>query len=1115
MTIFNYSIVRKLILTLPFVLFIFILLPHSAKAAVACSSNVGVPCSVQLFAEQTCSQPATNGTGQAQTRYVAQESWLSAVGNPDQQTIDDNTGQSTVQAQWNYAIYYCQGAGVDPYYTQATNFNPLSATTSDGEPISGLNTTVLLAYNTNAQWSTNSESFTIGAPSHSTTITVSGNWQAINQFGNAPDSTPPAGGTYECVGSPLGPPWSISDGYQRLNINDFGSSGAYPACLSQQDSLNITIDVNNTVIGHVDTGVCQPPNITGWAFDKSASSASINVSVYEVGSGGALPGGGPGGTGSYVGEYPTNVYRSGVNSTYGITGNHGFQITLPSGDLGNQENTFYVYGIGVSGETVYIGQESIGPCSSAAPTSNPCPVPSSVGLNSSNEVNVNLPNNQPPGTSSSSPPATTTSPGAYTQATPYSYSIISAYDQYSNPTNITWSPNNPQSSNTFTMNYTNYIDQYPYDDHSTTINYNETFNETYYNTQFDYYSCGGAYNGSNTCTDSFPATPDTYCQTALVYDPSTNSFTCPGGYTTTYSCPYGNLNGTTCSYSYPATPVYDYYQTGTGTATTNANFYGAPELPEICPRAFSIQPPNLTDVTQVTLSGGTADNPNQATVQTVTTVNFSLPDGDHPLRHPMSVNGINFTGYYYIAKASQYGLTPITPPTPDNETFNIGSTYQDNTNVPYSYSKTFSVSMPPLEVGDEICAEFTETPQQGAIDEGGNIEGSAQDNESSVPDDSPAVESGTYSGTQYSSPIPNPPTYSDCSGPVENDPYARFYGNDVASGIQFAGSNIACDTNAGIVGTQDGGTGIPAIGSGSQFAAMSLGQISNFASAFLRNVNPTSANGLTLSNDSSGGNGNFNNSACPTVFNYYAERPTTIRPITTNSYNLNSGANDTVQINSSGSYVTLQGNNIEHSHVVYINGNVYIPKNINYGSNGQFNASTGKLINVPSLYVVVLGNIYIGPNVTNLDGVYVAENSGDINGSGVAGSVSYNPAQGGLINTCSDINNLGNVSAHFSQSSLFASCDNQLTITGALIAHQIKLERTHASIRNSQAGENPLGGSSHDCTFGNGSSMPQPSEPDCSAEIFNFNPENYLGNPNFDSSQRDSYDSILSLPPVL
>ncbi len=750
-------------------------------------------------------------------------------------------------------------------------------------------------------------------------------------------------------------------------------------------------------------------------------------------------------------------------------------------------------------------------CCSSSGSNCTTATPCSAASPSSNFSTINLPNgsNLPFGTVGGVPGS---GPQGATVilATPQdSFLITGANDQYPNPTSISWSPNGPgYSPNSFTLNNYNYEYYYPYDDHQTTVSYSQQFSlQAYSALQLNQ----GCYGGG-----TYPSC--TYSET--VYSP-------PGCSITSTSCTSTNITVQGTPFSY-----YSYVPVGSSSTSYANETYNPPLIPELCPRNFLILPPYNTDVTSVSLNSSlsTPDQPTSATINTNTAVQFTLPARwSQQVRNPLQVDGIQYAGQYYLYEASgrigQIGS--------DNQNFNIGGG-SGNDSPPYIYAPgtinhTYSTTIQlttPLNVGDQVCAQFTDTPQSGAVDERGNISNPY----------------GSVDSSTIPSPTPNPPSNNDnCSKPVANYPYSRSYGNDVISGIVFSNSPSGvnqCNTSASIFASTSPDSGAQPRGSGSQFVALALNQISNFASAFLRSAAsyPYASNGLSMANTSGNYGGYFNgpnDKSCPSVYNYYLNRnqvPSTSVSVTSGeNYGVMDTADPIKQLSFSGvasnNYINLLSNSsnsnakIQGEHVIYINGNVYIPNNITYDnspSNVSYDSSKGIITGaVPNLYVIASGNIYIGPNVTQLDGIYVAQNQCDWE--------SCNPASnlGGYINTCAYPSGLANVNSAsqtdtYPTTELYDGCKQQLTITGALIGHYVKLERTYASMRNSQQGEYPHSSSPlHSCQQGNGNQPLQPNVAyDCSAEIFDFNPINYLGTPSFNSSGYNM-DSIISLPPVL
>lgn len=690
-------------------------------------------------------------------------------------------------------------------------------------------------------------------------------------------------------------------------------------------------------------------------------------------------------------------------------------------------------------------------------------------------------------------------PPTYVQATSLGYEITQAHDQYTPPTTISWSPHGLQSSNQFTLNYKNYITGWPYDPHNTTVYYQQKFSQTYYNANFTRYTCnpgpGGTLDGT-TCKVSH-----------TVYTYGTNVCSKTSGLC---GCqPIGTAGGagrcvlkTSTYYTYPAADeVYTYEVYQYVPSIWFSSTVPATPLPELCPRNFQLMGPEpaqpYTDVSSVLLTGKTPDYPQYVTINTQTSVKFYLKYWGGPnVRHPFSVSGIKYLGNYYIESASTPSSKSLDSPNKYTfQTFQGGTKAPDYVTIPYepiNNHPPIGVNPPTMNVGDQVCAEFYDSPAQGQLDWTGA--------------------SSNTTGKQYSTPIP---TYLStpqqriadmhvCSAPMENIPYARAYGNDVVAGAQFENSNSTCPTNSSITAYQWSNAVQRPIGSGSQFAAMSIGSIQDFASAFLRSIKPYSVNGLTFANSSGGYGGNFS-SQCLPIFNYFKNKSNTLLTTTVTSpmdVSKLSGGQYLVQP-VGGTLDLTDSSGVNNTAVLYVQGNVEISQDITYNANGaKYSATTGKVTGVPNLYVIASGNIYIQSNVQQLDGVYVAENTCDYQLACVS--------SGGMINTCA------NGTQSYLSNELFKNCNTQLTIRGALIADTIKLERTYASMRNSVSGENPLSSKTYNCSMGNLHEVnPINSKEGCASEVFNFDPLNYLGNPGIDPNAQYQYDSIYSLPPVL
>jgi hypothetical protein len=82
-------------------------------------------------------------------------------------------------------------------------------------------------------------------------------------------------------------------------------------------------------------------SVSGWTYDPSNPSQSTGVSVYRDGT--------SQGSGVYLGNFPAaSASPNNIDSTYGISGNHGFSANL-SGISDGKSHNLYVYGLNASG----------------------------------------------------------------------------------------------------------------------------------------------------------------------------------------------------------------------------------------------------------------------------------------------------------------------------------------------------------------------------------------------------------------------------------------------------------------------------------------------------------------------------------------------------------------------------------------------------------------------------------------------------------------------------------------------------------------------------------------------------------------------------------------------
>ncbi len=621
------------------------------------------------------------------------------------------------------------------------------------------------------------------------------------------------------------------------------------------------------------------------------------------------------------------------------------------------------------------------------------------------------------------------------------FSIDSVADQYGQAGGF--SPAGKSQNPNFKVKYDDYISQYPYDTHKPTVKYQTYYDSVTYTSAKDpYYDESDTCNGyadvvhTGTFTWTTPPTPYTY---------------------TSYDC-----TGYTHHKVFRGYAIYESRRTKD--AGSYSSSMDATPLPECLLRNYKVENPAQTDLTGNPSFLPSDEDPSSVTIGTHTSVTFSLTGGGLGVRVRTTVKDLAYKPNYYIQHANG-SQTPL-----DDSSFSPDYSYNGSSNfigtgtVMDRYNPSLSISVPTLQVGDKICAEFTITPQTGQVDENG------------------VTQPGTSAGSVNSS-----AASGHCTAPVVNQPYVRVYNSSVSAGGGFGTGSC------GVVGTiQANGKGDAPLtrGSAVQIGALALGSIGGMASASLRSASsPTALAGLSFanatvtsvgapSNPVSGYGGNMGGRHC--IPDYYGLKPSAAGggPIDvtspgSKSYSLPAGS-------------ALSGLNLGRGvrRSIFVDGDVNITGDMNFAS-----SAGGSTDDVPSLFIIAKGNIYISPGVHHLDGVFIAQGT---NG----------------IDTCAS--GFGSLPAGV----LYNNCNSQLLITGSFIANHIRLDRSYSSLRHSVNAENP-GGPSHFCDAQNGN--PTDPQTDCSAEIFQFSPETYIGLPALDTSQPgpNRYDYITSLSPVL
>ena len=142
-----------------------------------------------------------------------------------------------------------------------------------------------------------------------------------------------------------------------------------------------------TMVGQLENLDCS--TISGWAYDPDATGSPSNIEVVITDGSGNQ---------QFDHVYSTNVLRSGVNSQYGLSGNHGFSISTPSFVIDGKTHVVYVVALKNSGNHQYDhdltngGQHLV--CTPPTPPAPaPAPTVNNTNQNANDNTNQNANNN--------------------------------------------------------------------------------------------------------------------------------------------------------------------------------------------------------------------------------------------------------------------------------------------------------------------------------------------------------------------------------------------------------------------------------------------------------------------------------------------------------------------------------------------------------------------------------------------------------------------------------------------------------------------------------------------------------------------------------------------------
>lgn len=342
-------------------------------------------------------------------------------------------------------------------------------------------------------------------------------------------------------------------------------------------------------------------------------------------------------------------------------------------------------------------------------------------------------------------------------------------------------------------------------------------------------------------------------------------------------------------------------------------------------------------------------------------------------------------------------------------------------------------------------------------------------------------------------------------------PYVKVYGNDVAVGGKFADNTVStCSAGPSIPGSSiygftkrvgGGGGSTNYGGASSQFGAFSLGQNDQFFTAGSHNGvtaanSPLPPTGLTFGNAISNAlvsdyGGSYGQSRC--IPDYYGAGH---NPDGTNKIGKGFFGPNNSCIGAAGCFFGLGGllgKNIQAA--FFVDGDLKIAGNVIYDGSGVGPASNGWAApnQIQAAYIVVRGDIYIDKNVSQMDGIYIAQKKAD--------------GTGGNIYTCTNATLVPAAPSLIPINQLYDQCRTKLTVSGAFISNVVHYQRSNGTVGKSIGGSAPANEDPGSANI---------------AEVFNFSQEMYLAptpavfNEAFgQTGSTGAYDSIISLPPIL
>jgi hypothetical protein len=108
-------------------------------------------------------------------------------------------------------------------------------------------------------------------------------------------------------------------------------------------TLTVTAPANVLPVGTFDGIAPDGVTLRGWSYDPDSTSSAVSVQLFING---------PAGTGTLISSATTAILRTDINTTFGITGNHGFEVAIPAQYRDGTAHSYYAYGIDFNNSAV-------------------------------------------------------------------------------------------------------------------------------------------------------------------------------------------------------------------------------------------------------------------------------------------------------------------------------------------------------------------------------------------------------------------------------------------------------------------------------------------------------------------------------------------------------------------------------------------------------------------------------------------------------------------------------------------------------------------------------------------------------------------------------------------